>query len=103
MPEFNSYEETRDWFKGEFGEQFSVLKDSFDLGGQKCFEHHVVVDPVAYEEGRKQLVKAFDNGETKITNEGTPLVNEAEYSAMDYIMSYHPIQIMKDGSVHIVF
>lgn len=103
IPEFHSYEEACHFFQEEFGDQFTTMKDHFEVNGDSCFEHHIVVDPVAYEEGRKQLVQASQNETLTITNEELSLVDEAEYSAIDYLMSFHPIQIRKDGSIHIVF
>ncbi len=103
MPEFGSYEEARDWFKEKFGGMFTGLKDVYDVDGEPCYEHHVVVDPQSYNEGRKDLFADIESGKVKVAKDGTPLVNMAEYDAMDYMMSYHPIQIMKSGGVHIVY
>lgn len=103
VPEFNSYTEAKEWFKKEFGEKFTGLKDVIDLGHQDCFEHHVIVDKESYEQGIKQLEQAVSTGVVETTEDGTPLVNAAEYDAMDFLMSYHEIQINEDGSVHIVF
>lgn len=103
IPEFGSHIEARDWFKEKFGDMFTNLKDVFDVDGETCFEYHVVVDPVEYEKGPRDLYKAIEEGKVKVAADGRPLVNMAEYDNMAYMMSYHPIQIMKSGGVHIVF
>lgn len=83
FPVFYSYDEARTFFVERFGSDF-ILQDVDDIGGQQCYFHAVVVDWEKYKAGQLQLQR---NGSV---------------SGFDYIMSYQPVQIMQDGSVHIV-
>ena len=83
FPKFNSYEEARVYFSERFGSDF-ILQDIEDINGQQCFFHAVVVDWEQYKIGQLQ----FSRGEA--------------VTGLDYIFSYQPVQIMQDGSVHVV-
>lgn len=84
FPGFASYEEARMYFSERFGSDF-ILQDIEDVGGQQCFFHAVVVDWEKYKNGQLQ----FSRGEA--------------VTGLDYISSYQPVQIMQDGSVHVVY
>lgn len=84
FPGFASYEEAKMYFSERFGSDF-ILQDIEDVGGQQCFFHAVVVDWENYKIGQLQ----FSRGEA--------------VTGLDYISSYQPVQIMQDGSVHVVY
>lgn len=83
FPEFASYEEAKTFFTERFGSDF-ILQDIEDINGQQCYFHAVVVDWEQYKIGQLQ----FSRGEA--------------VTGLDYISSYQPVQIMQDGSVHVV-
>ncbi len=83
FPKFISYEEARMYFSERFGSDF-ILQDIEDINGQQCYFHAVVVDWEQYKIGQLQ----FSRGEA--------------VTGLDYISSYQPVQIMQDGSVHVV-
>ena len=84
FPKFASYEEAKVFFGERYGSDF-ILQDIDDVGGQQCFFHAVVVDWEQYKLGQLQ----FSRGEA--------------VTGLDYISSYQPVQIMQDGSVHVVY
>ena len=83
FPTFDSHEEARAYFEDRFGADF-ILQDIEDIGGQRCYFHAVVVDWEKYKAGRLQMKR---NG---------------HIIGLEYIRSYQPVQIMQDGSVHVV-
>lgn len=83
FPSFASYEEAKMYFTERFGSDF-ILQDIEDIDGQRCYFHAVVVDWEKYKAGRLQLQR---NG---------------HIIGLEYILSYQPVQIMQDGSVHVV-
>lgn len=83
IPQFDSHEEAREWFKARYGDAF-MMTDSEYIGGQKCYFYYLILDPEAFHKGQKEMQ---ENG----------------YSAgLAFMKSYQSIQIMQDGSVHIV-
>lgn len=84
FPKFISYEDARVYFSERFGSDF-ILQDIEDINGQQCYFHAVVVDWEQYKIGQLQ----FSRGEA--------------VTGLDYIFSYQPVQIMQDGSVHVVY
>lgn len=84
FPKFNSYDEARAYFVEKFGSDF-IFQDVDDIDGQQCFFHAVVVDWEKYKAGRLQLQR---NGHV---------------TGIDFVLSYQPVQIMQDGSVHVVY
>ena len=84
FPNFDSYEDARMYFRERFGSDF-IFQDVGDVGGQRCYFHAVVVDWEKYKAGRLQLER---NGHVL---------------GLDFVLSYQPVQIMQDGSVHVVY
>lgn len=87
FPEFNSHEEAAAFFKEKFGSDF-IYKTSEPIGGMYCHFYVVMVDYEAYKRGNSLLSK------------GQPVTGEL---GMKYIQSHQPVQIMDNGSVHIVY
>lgn len=87
FPEFNSHEEAAAFFKEKFGMDF-VYEATENVGDGVCYFYAVIVDHAAYYKSRKLLSK------------GKPVTGEL---GMQFINSYQPVQIMDNGSVHIVY
>lgn len=82
LPTFKTYEEARDYFEEKYGEKF-VFEESSDTGDGICFFYRLITDEEAYIKGASDL-------------------NSNGYVGMEFMNSYQPIQIMEDGSIHIV-
>ena len=83
IPEFNDAREAIAWFKEKYAADF-ILQDSEPIGGELCHFYALVHDWEAYMKGRKQLLQT------------------GHAVGLEFILSYQPIQIMADGSIHIV-
>ena len=86
FPEFNSHSEAASYFKERFGSDF-IFKCVEPIGDMNCYFYVVVVDHEAYRRGNKLL------------SQGIPVSGEL---GIKYLMSHQPIQIMENGSVHVV-
>lgn len=84
IPVFNSYDEARKYFQNKYGKDF-ILETIDYVDGQKCYFHAIVVSWENY----RRLQKAMERHETG--NLG-----------IDVMASSQPVQILEDGSVHIV-
>lgn len=82
LPIFKSHEEARDYFEEKYGEKF-VFEESSEIGDEICFFYRLITDEEAYIKGASDL-------------------NTNGYVGMEFMNSYQPIQIMEDGSTHIV-
>ena len=82
LPTFKTHEEARDYFEEKYGEKF-VFEESSDTGDGICFFYRLITDEEAYIKGASDL-------------------NSNGYVGMEFMNSYQPIQIMEDGSIHIV-
>lgn len=82
LPIFKSHEEARDYFEEKYGEKF-VFEESSETGDGICFFYRLIIDEEAYIKGVSDL-------------------NTNGYVGMEFMNSYQPIQIMEDGSTHIV-
>ena len=82
LPIFKSHEEARAYFEEKYGEKF-VFEESSDIGDGICFFYRLITDEEAYIKGASDL-------------------NSNGFVGMEFLNSYQPIQIMEDGSVHIV-
>lgn len=83
IPEFNSHDEARKWFKGKYGNAF-MLTEAEEIGDEKCFFYVLILDWTEYEKGQKEM-------------------EETGYiSGTAYLRSRQSIQIMESGRVHIV-
>ena len=83
LPAFSTHKEAFYYFKGKYAENF-IMQSVDKIDGQECFFCALIVNHEAYRKGRNQLMR----GEA-VTD-------------FEYVKSYQPIQIMQDGSVHIV-
>ena len=82
LPTFKSHEEASHYFEEKYGEKF-VFEESSDIGDGICFFYRLITDEEAYIKGASEL-------------------NANGYVGMEFMNSYQPIQIMEDGSIHIV-
>jgi len=87
FPEFNSREEAAAFFKEKYGSDF-IYKTSEPIGDMYCHFYVVMVDYESYRRGQKLL------------SQGKAVSGEL---GMKYLMSHQPVQIMDNGSVHIVY
>lgn len=83
LPKFNSHKEARKYFTDLYKDDF-ILQSSEYIGEQICHFYVLVINREDFEKGQ------------------TTLLNENLVSGLDYLYSHQPIQIMDDGSVHIV-
>ena len=84
LPNFGNYEEAKAFFTERYGSDF-ILQDIDRIGEQLCYFHALVLDWEEYDRGQKQLRE------------------QGSLTGFEYIGSYQPIQIMEDGSLHIVY
>ena len=84
LPDFSSHQEARNYFKELYREQF-VLNGSELIDGRKVYFYHLILDTEHYQEGMEVLKT---DGYMK--------------DAMQFLISYQPIEISEDGSVHII-
>lgn len=82
LPTFKSHEEASRYFEEKYSEKF-VFEESSDIGDGICFFYRLITDEEAYIKGASEL-------------------NANGYVGMEFMNSYQPIQIMEDGSIHIV-
>jgi hypothetical protein len=83
IPEFESHEEARKYFKEKYGDNFQ-LSDSEMIDDRKCYFYYLIVDKEGYEEGMASMKK------------------DGFVSGMRFMKSQQPIQIFEDGIIHIV-
>lgn len=85
LPTFSSQTEARDYFVKKYGDNFFIV-DSFVIDGERiCYEFHLVLNWGAYTDGIRRLSEEHsisDNGE--------------------FLCSYQKIEVMDDGSVHVL-
>ena len=84
IPAFKDAREAIAWFKEKYASDF-ILQDTEPIGGELCHFYALVHDWEAYMKGRKQLQ-----------------MQGGHAVGLEFLLSYQPIQIMADGSVHIV-
>ena len=82
LPIFRSHEEASLYFEEEYGEKF-VFEESSDTGDGIYFFYRLITDEEAYIQGVSDL-------------------NSNGFVGLEFLNSYQPIQIMEDGSIHIV-
>lgn len=86
FPTFTSHEAAAEFFTKRYGADF-ILQDAEPIGEQLCYFYAIVTNHEDYFHGRKLLSK------------GEPMSGEL---GLKFLLSYQPVQIMEDGSVHIV-
>ena len=87
FPVFHSHGEAADFFKEKFGSDF-VFESSENIVDMTCYFYALVVDHAVYSKGKRLLSK------------NQPVTGEL---GMQFIKSYQPVQIMENGSVHVVY
>lgn len=85
LPRFRSHREARLWLKLRYGDAFE-LEESFVVGDDEmiCYRYSLVLDREVYEKGVRQLVQGSMS------------------DAGDFLASYQAIEVMLDGSVHVI-
>lgn len=97
LPGFSSHVEAREHFSRKYGASFVAI-DSFPLGDKRiCYEYHLVLDREAYARGMRALYK-LSQGEAESSTSSSP----GTTSGIQLLHSYQKIEIMDDGSVHIL-
>lgn len=84
IPQFDSHKEAKEYFSAKYGKDF-ILTSIEKIDGQKCYFYYLIVNWENY----RRLQNAMAKRETG--NLDSVLIESAQ-----------PIQIMEDGSVHIV-
>ena len=84
LPLFGGHSEAREWFKGQYGDDF-MLTGSETYGQDKCYFYDLILDREVYEREQKKLY------EGRISD-----------GAIAFLNSYQSIQIHETGEVHIV-
>ena len=83
LPAFTDHEQAKAYFREKHGDAF-VVQDVEIIDGQNCYFCALIVDRETYYTGRRKLMQGH------------------AVMGMEFPQSYQPIQIMEDGSVHIV-
>ena len=85
LPKFSSHTLAREHFIQTYGDHF-VAADSFLIGDERiCHEYHLVLNPEAYAAGMSKLRTGQG-----FSDDGA------------FLHSYQKIEIMDDGSVHVL-
>lgn len=84
MPNFQSHEEARQWFKGKFQEDF-LIRCSEAFQGRKIYFYHIVKNKDLYQNYMQSFTK---HTRPQITN-------------MDTFNSYSTVEISENGEVNI--
>lgn len=82
LPDFQTHEEARSWFKEQFSDRF-LLKNSDVFEETRVYYYHIVKNPQAYEEYMESL--------------GNPEVHEISNSEL--FESYSTVEISEDGDI----
>jgi len=83
IPDFNSHEEARTWFKEQFGDDRFLLRVSNRKNGKRIYFYHLVKDPEVYKPYMESFSSQFKH---EITN-------------FETFKSYSTIEISEDGEV----
>ena len=83
IPEFESNKEARSWFLLKYGDDFEYTTSEI-IGEEICYFYNLILDRKVYEEEHRKLIEGRLG------------------DAMALLNSYQSIQIMNNGSVHIV-
>lgn len=87
IPSFKSHDEARDWFKGQYGNDFLLRSTDVD-NGRKVMYYHLVKNPDMYQSYMESFA-ATDAAQHEITNMGV-------------FKSYSTITIDEDGQVKFI-
>ena len=85
LPEFSSHAAARRHFVKKYGDNFVAIDSYFISDERICYEYHLVLDPDAYTKGMRRLRagRGFSDGG-------------------EFLCSYQKIEVMDDGSVHVL-
>ena len=99
LPRFRTHREARLWFTIKYGDAFQ-LEESFAVGEHEgatiCYRYALVLDREVYERGLRQLAQGSMGARS---NEDTAPEN---VGADEFLRSYQSIEVMLDGSVHVI-
>ena len=103
LPRFRSHREARLWFKLKYGDAFEI-DDSFAVGegsaATVCYRYSLILDREVYERGLLLLMRGELDG-----GSGGPRTALGEcrgIGAGDFLESYQTIEVMLDGSIHVI-
>jgi hypothetical protein len=84
LPDFNSHEAARSWFKEQLHEQFQ-LRSSDEVNGKRVYFYHIIKNPEVYQ----QYMESF----------ASPVKHEI--TSMKPFESYTTLEISEDGGVSV--
>ena len=84
IPEFNSHETAREYFKNKYGNHFMMTGSEF-IDDQKVYFYSLILDRKTFEDGHEQMAK-----------------DGFMADALNFMNSYQPIEIFEDGRIHII-
>lgn len=97
LPGFSSHVEAREYFSRKYGANF-VAVGSFPLGDERiCYEYHLILDRNAYAHGMRTLYESSQDKADSSTSS-----SPGTTSGLQLLRSYQKIEVMDDGSVHIL-
>lgn len=83
LPQFNSHDEARAFFKEQHGNDFQLVDSDF-IGDKKIYFYYLILDHKAFDKGQQEM---NDNGVTY---------------GMDFLNSFQKIEIWEDGNIHML-
>lgn len=84
IPKFNSHKEAKNWFIDRYGPDF-ILTGAEMIGDEMCYFYYLILNWKDYQEGTKEV-----------------RLNQNMAAGLNFLYSHQPVQIMENGSVHIV-
>lgn len=94
IPNFNSHDEARKWFKSKYADSFMLI-GSEQIGDRKCYFYYLILDKDAFNAGRESFAERTSLNDLFLNNN---FISNARH----YLFSYQSIEIFEDGSVHII-
>ncbi|WP_078595966.1 hypothetical protein [Evansella clarkii] len=82
MPDFETHEEARSWFKKEYEDRFSY-KGSEEVDGKRVHYYHLIKEPESY----RNYMESFGK------------LQEHEITHQDTFESYSTIEVSEDGGI----
>ena len=85
IPQFHSHEEAKAWFEDKYGKDFILTGvDYLGQEEEKCYFYYLILNWEEYRKGQNELKRT------------------GRLVGFDYLNSHQPVQIMENGSIHIV-
>lgn len=94
IPEFNSHDEARAWFKSKFGKDFEFAGTDI-INGEKCYFYHLIGHRKDYEFYQEYL-KRQGKSAYQITEQNEAITENGMFS-------YNSVEIWESGGIHVVF